>query len=180
MAADTFDEDLGGGRRGSTRKRLSGKKLVLFVILPVLLVLGAAAGLYFSGALSGLFGGGDKATAEQATAAPSGGPLTGAPIFWPAKPLEILVNLRTDSPRPSFLKLSVSLELERPEDGVKIADVMPRVTDTLQVYLRELRADQLQGSAGLLRVREELLARINAAIRPIRVKDVLFNEMLIQ
>ena len=44
----------------------------------------------------------------------------------------------------------------------------------------ELRADQLQGSAGLLRVREELLARINAAVRPVRVKDVLFNEMLIQ
>src|SRR5271163_614213 len=177
MAADTFDEDLGGGRRSSTRKRLSGKKLVLFVILPVLLVVGAAAGLWFSGALSGLTGGESKATPEQAAAA---GPVTGGPIFWPAKPMELLVNLRTDSPRPSFLKLSVSLELERAEDGVKIADVMPRVTDTLQVYLRELRADQLQGSAGLLRVREELLARINAAVRPVRVKDVLFNEMLIQ
>jgi flagellar protein FliL len=177
MAADTFDEDLGGGRRSSTRKRLSGKKLVLFVILPVLLVVGAAAGLWFSGALSGMAGGESKAGAEPAAAA---APLTGGPIFWPAKPMELLVNLRTDNPRPSFLKLSVSLELERPEDGAKIADVMPRVTDTLQVYLRELRADQLQGSAGLLRVREELLARINAAVRPVRVKDVLFNEMLIQ
>jgi flagellar FliL protein len=176
MAADTFDEDLGGGRRSSTRKRLSGKKLVLFVILPVLLVVGAAAGLWFSGALNGLTGGESKAAPEQAAA----GPVAGGPIFWPAKPMELLVNLRTDSPRPSFLKLSVSLELERAEDGPKIADVMPRVTDTLQVYLRELRADQLQGSAGLLRVREELLARINAAVRPVRVKDVLFNEMLIQ
>jgi flagellar FliL protein len=180
MAADTFDEDLGGGRRSSTRKRLSGKKLVLFVILPVLLVIGAAAGLWFSGALSGLTSGEGKAASSEPAAAAAGGPITGGPIFWPAKPMELLVNLRTDSPRPSFLKLSVSLELERAEDGVKIADVMPRVTDTLQVYLRELRADQLQGSAGLLRVREELLARINAAVRPVRVKDVLFNEMLIQ
>jgi flagellar protein FliL len=178
MAADTFDEDLGGaGRRGSARKRLSGKKLVLFVILPVLLVVGAGAGLWFSGALSGLLSS-PSATAEAP--APAAGPLTGAPIFWPAKPMEILVNLRTDNPRPTFLKLSVSLELERVEDGVKIGDVMPRVTDTFQVYLRELRADQLQGSAGLLRVREELLARINAAVRPVRVKDVLFTEMLIQ
>jgi len=175
MAADTFDEDLGGGRRGSTRKRLSGKKLVLFVILPVLLVVGAAAGLWFSGALGPLGGTQTATTAEPATPAAATGP-----YFWPAKPMDLLVNLRTDGPRPSFLKLSVSLELEHPEDGVKIADVMPRVTDTLQVYLRELRADQLQGSAGLLRVREELLARINAAVRPVRVKDVLFNEMLIQ
>jgi flagellar protein FliL len=179
MAADTFDEDLGGGRRSSTRKRLSGKKLVLFVILPVLLVVGAAAGLWFSGALSGLVSGESKTSPEQAAAAAVGS-LNGGPIFWPVKPMELLVNLRTDNPRPSFLKLSVSLELERAEDGPKIADVMPRVTDTLQVYLRELRADQLQGSAGLLRVREELLARINAAIRPVRIKDVLFNEMLIQ
>src|SRR5579862_9109895 len=179
MAADTFDEDLGGaGRRGSARKRLSGKKLVLFVILPVLLVVGAAAGLWFSGALSGLLSSASTATAEAP--APATGPGTGAPIFWPAKPMEILVNLRTDNPRPTFLKLSVSLELERAEDGVKIGDVMPRVTDTFQVYLRELRADQLQGSAGLLRVSEELLARINAAVRPVRVKDVLFTEMLIQ
>jgi flagellar FliL protein len=176
MAADTFDEDLGGGRRGSTRKRLSGKKLVLFVILPVLLVIAAAAGLWFSGVFGPLTSGEKTASAEAAAA----GPATTGPYFWPAKPMELLVNLRTDSPRPSFLKLSVSLELEHPEDGVKIGDVMPRVTDTLQVYLRELRADQLQGSAGLLRVREELLARINAAVRPVRVKDVLFNEMLIQ
>jgi flagellar FliL protein len=177
MAADTFDEDL-GGRRGSGRKRLSGKKLVLFVILPVLLVVGAGAGLYFSGALSGLLAGSEKSAAEQP--AQAAGPANGAPVFWPAKPMEILVNLRTDNPRPTFLKLSVSLELERAEDGAKIGDVMPRVTDTFQVYLRELRADQLQGSAGLLRVREELLARINAAVRPVRVKDVLFTEMLIQ
>lgn len=179
MAADTFDEDLGGGRRGSTRKRLSGKKLVLFVILPVLLAIVAAGGLWYLGAFGSLTGGGEKAAGSEPTAA-AGGPLTAGPYFWPAKPMELLVNLRTDSPRPSFLKLSVSLELEHPEDGVKIGDVMPRVTDTLQVYLRELRADQLQGSAGLLRVREELLARINAAVRPVRVKDVLFNEMLIQ
>ena len=178
MAADTFDEDLGGGRRSSSRKRLSGKKLLFYVILPIVLVICAAAGLFFSGAFSGLTSGEGKAAGEKAAAA--AGPVVGGPIFWPAKPMELLVNLRTDSPRPSFLKLSVSLELERAEDGAKIADVMPRVTDTLQVYLRELRADQLQGSAGLLRVREELLARINAAVRPVRVKDVLFNEMLIQ
>jgi len=179
MAADTFDEDLGGGRRSSTRKRLSGKKLLFYVILPIVLVVCAAAGLWFSGALSGLTSGEGKAVGEKAAAA-AAGPAVGGPIFWPGQPMELLVNLRTDSPRPSFLKLSVSLELERAEDGAKIADVMPRVTDTLQVYLRELRADQLQGSAGLLRVREELLARINAAVRPVRVKDVLFNEMLIQ
>jgi flagellar FliL protein len=176
MAADTFDEDLGGsGRRASGRKRLSGKKLILFIILPLLLVAGAVAGLWFSGVLSSLLpGGGEKAEPVAAS-----GPQPAAQtVYWDLP--DILVNLRTDGPRPQFLKISISLELERAEDRAAIERVMPRVTDTFQVYLRELRADQLQGSAGLIRLREELLSRINAAVRPARVKDVLFKEMLIQ
>ena len=177
MAADTFDEDVGGsGRRASARKRLSGKKLVLFVILPVLLVIGAAAGLWFSGALAPLVSGSSPSAEQAAATAP--GPQAGIPVYWDLP--DMLVNLRTDGPRPQFLKISISLELDRAEDRAAIERVMPRVTDTFQVYLRELRADQLQGSAGLIRLREELLSRINAAVRPARVKDVLFKEMLIQ
>jgi len=175
MAADTFEEDLGGGgRRASARKRLSGKKLILFVVLPLLLVVGAGAGLWFSGALAPLMSGGS--TAEPVSAAPE--KVAAQTVYWDLP--DILVNLRTDGPRPSFLKISIALELERAEDRSAIEKVMPRVTDTFQVYLRELRADQLQGSAGLIRLREELLSRINAAVRPARVKDVLFKEMLIQ
>src|SRR5689334_13301345 len=176
MAADTFEEDLGGGgRRASARKRLSGKKLILFVVLPLLLVVGAGAGLWFSGALTPLLSGGGS-TAEPAAAPPE--KAAAQTVYWDLP--DILVNLRTDGPRPSFLKISIALELERAEDRAAIEKVMPRVTDTFQVYLRELRADQLQGSAGLIRLREELLSRINAAVRPARVKDVLFKEMLIQ
>ena len=175
MAADTFEEDLGGGgRRAAARKRLSGKKLILFVVLPLLLVVGAAAGLWFSGALGPLMSGVGPA-AEPVQVQEQRATQT---VYWDLP--DILVNLRTDGPRPSFLKISISLELERAEDRAAIEKVMPRVTDTFQVYLRELRADQLQGSAGLIRLREELLSRINAAVRPARVRDVLFKEMLIQ
>jgi flagellar FliL protein len=175
MAADTFEEDLGGGgRRSSARKRLSGKKLILFVVLPLLLVVGAGAGLWFSGALAPLMSAGGSA----AEPAPAQEQRVSQTVYWDLP--DILVNLRTDGPRPTFLKISISLELERAEDRAAIEKVMPRVTDTFQVYLRELRADQLQGSAGLIRLREELLSRINAAVRPARVRDVLFKEMLIQ
>jgi flagellar FliL protein len=57
---------------------------------------------------------------------------------------------------------------------------MPRVTDYFQVYLRELRVEDLKGSAGMYRLREELLARVRAAVAPIRVRDVLFKQILIQ
>jgi len=57
---------------------------------------------------------------------------------------------------------------------------MPRIIDNFQVYLRELRLEDLRGSAGMYRLREELLTRVVAAAQPVRVKDVLFKEMLIQ
>ena len=56
----------------------------------------------------------------------------------------------------------------------------PRIVDNFQVYLRELRIEDLRGSAGVYRLREELLARVNTAVQPVKVKNVLFNEVLIQ
>jgi flagellar FliL protein len=93
---------------------------------------------------------------------------------------DLLVNLNTVGRKQSFLKLSISLELERADDLPRLQAVMPRVIDTFQVYLRELRVDDLRGSAGIYRLREELLTRVNAAAAPVKVTDVLFKEMLVQ
>ncbi|MFX9073467.1 flagellar basal body-associated FliL family protein, partial [Acinetobacter baumannii] len=57
---------------------------------------------------------------------------------------------------------------------------LPRIIDNFQVYLRELRLDDLKGSAGMYRLREELLLRVNMAAQPVKIKDVLFKEMLVQ
>ena len=96
---------------------------------------------------------------------------------------DLIVNLNTGTSatrRTNFLKISVSLELENPGDIEIVTQNMPRIIDNFQIYLRELRIDDLQGSAGLYRLREELLRRVNLAARPARVKDVLFKEMLVQ
>ena len=62
----------------------------------------------------------------------------------------------------------------------RIEQLRPRIIDNFQVYLRELRIDDLRGSAGIYRLREELLARVNAAVYPARVEQVLFKEVLVQ
>ena len=54
------------------------------------------------------------------------------------------------------------------------------IRDSFQTYLRELRLDDLRGSAGMYRLREELLTRINVAVQPSKVSAVLFKEMLVQ
>lgn len=174
MSAEMYEDDVGAGtRRGmAPQKRFSGKKLMLFIILPLLILVGAGAGAYFSGVLDSVMKPKTEAQALPEVTRP------GPAVYYDLS--DILVNLRTDGPRPVFLKIAVSLELGRAEDRAAVEKVLPRVIDTFQVYLRELRADQLQGSAGLFRLREELLARVNAAAAPTRVKDVLFKEMLVQ
>jgi flagellar FliL protein len=72
------------------------------------------------------------------------------------------------------------LELTNTADINRVELVKTRIVDNFQVYLRELRLEDLQGAAGMYRLREELLTRVNAAVRPAQVKDVLFKEMIVQ
>jgi flagellar FliL protein len=90
------------------------------------------------------------------------------------------VNLNSPGRRQSYLKIRVSLELSNPLDQPRIEQMMPRIVDNFQVYLRELRVEDLQGAAGVYRLREELLGRVNTAVKPVKVNDVLFKEMLVQ
>ena len=94
--------------------------------------------------------------------------------------LLLLVRIQGADATPAYLKLSVSLELDGPEEEAGIKALMPRVVDQFQGYLRELRVDDLKGSAGVVRLKEELLRRINASAAPYRVRDVLLKEMIVQ
>jgi len=164
--------------RGEGSSEGSGKKKLFIIIGLVLLVLvGGLAGAYFTGLLDPVLemivgkevasGGGEDGDEDS-----------GSSVFYDLE--ELLVNLNTGGRKSSFLKIRVSLELERAEDIPRIENVMPRVIDNFQTYLRELRIDDLKGSAGMYRLREELLRRVSIAAAPARVKDVLFKEMLVQ
>ena len=94
---------------------------------------------------------------------------------------EVLVNLsNTGSDRTQYLKVKVVLELQDDKLKEQITPVMPRVMDTFQTYLRELRPTDLEGSAGLYRLKEELTRRVNAAIAPNKITAVLFKEIVVQ
>jgi flagellar FliL protein len=93
---------------------------------------------------------------------------------------DMVVNIQSADATPVYLKVSVALELAAPEEKPGIQVLMPRIVDQFQSYLRELRVDDLHGSAGVLRVKEELLRRINAAAAPYPVRDVLLKEMIVQ
>lgn len=180
--AEDLEEDFDEGEGSDEQEAPSApsglaqkKKLILFVVLPLLLVIGGGAGAYFSGAadpLLALFSGGKQQEDDHSTKA-----LKPA-VFYDLP--EMLVNLNTAGRKQSFLKIRVSLELADPLDVQRVEQVMPRIIDNFQVYLRELRVDDLQGASGIYRLREELLSRVTNAVKPAKVNDVLFKEMLVQ
>ena len=170
--ADELDDDdeLGEGDESGSGGGL--KKLLLFVGAPVLLLIIGGAVAYFLGAFDSFFGPSpEELEAEQQQ-------LDSLGYFFELE--EILVSMGRTGRKSSFLKLRISLELEKKEDEQRINAVMPRIVDNFQVFLRGLRIEELQGSHGLYRVKEELLVRVNAAASPVKVKDVLFKEMLVQ
>ncbi len=154
-------------------KKLLGNKLILFGGAGVILLLALGGGAYFF-----FFAGSAKPT-ELAAGAPEPLPVTPPNITFYDVP-DILVNIQGADSAPAYLKLSVSLELDGPEEAAGMKALMPRIVDEFQGYLRELRMDDLKGSAGVVRLKEELLRRINASAAPYRVRDVLLKQMLVQ
>jgi flagellar FliL protein len=155
---------------GASEAKSGGKKkLIIIAGAAVGLLIVVGAGLYFTGILNRLTG-----HRDVAVEAPPPKPL----IFFDLP--DFLVNLNNAGKKASFLKLSISLELEKQEDVPKLQAVLPRIVDNFQIYLRELRVEDLRGSGGIYRLREELLSRVNAAVAPVKVADVLFKEMLVQ
>ena len=200
--AEGMDGAAGTGKRG-------GKKKLVLIAAPAL-VAAAVAGLWFGGILPPLLGMGDGKHAADAHAAaetgsgtkpaasghgvarPPAGTTGGAGHVGKAvaeqmrgsssfmELPEIIANLNAGPRRASYVKIRPRIELARPEDEAAVRAAMPRVLDLFQTYLREMRPEELRGSAGTYRLREELIARANIALAPVRVVDVLFPEMLVQ
>lgn len=167
-----------------------GKRKLLVVGLAVLVLAGAGAGGWFSGFIPKMLGhgGGEGHAAEErgghGGAAHGEGDKKDAKDEKPATVFmdlpDIVANLNGGPRRAVFVKLKAKLELARPEDQATLTAAMPRVLDLFGAYLREMRPEELRGTAGTYRLREELLARTNLAAPPARVVAVLFTELLVQ
>ena len=177
------DATSGDSHAEEKTKRFSKKKLILFIILPLVLILGGGATLYFTGMLDSVLHKNKDTDKEHGEEKEDHGDKKEASDQGPGYYYDlqdIIVNLNDTGNKQRFLKLSISLELPKKEDEEKLKAVMPRITDHFQTYLRELRVDDLRGSAGIYRLRQELLARVRTAADPVIIRDVLFREILVQ
>ena len=155
------------GAEGAAPKRRFSLKLILI----------AVGGLVV---LAGIGGGGWYFFFSHHTGTASAAAQVKPPIFVDMP--DVLVNLSSagGGERTQYLKVKIALELPDEAVQAQIQPLMPRLPDTFQTYLRELRPTDLDGSAGLYRLKEELTRRVNAAISPNQVNAVLFKEILVQ
>lgn len=167
--------------------KFTRKKILLFVVAPLVAIIALGAGGYFLGLFDKFMPPkhlscenvkeGDKDFA--ACSALQGDKDAGTPgVFTDIPPM--IVNLNSSTKQPRFLKISLKVELENAAEQGKLEAVLPRVVDQFQMYLRELRIEDLRGTSGIYRMKIELLSRIRAAAPNIKIRDVLFQEILVQ
>jgi flagellar FliL protein len=164
MDADEAATTPANGTAGSPSK--GGRKKLIVIVAAAVLVLGGAGGAAYA---TGFLG---KLTGSKGAAATT----TPGAIDLP----EMVANLNAGSRRTAFVRIKARLELANKTDEPTVIAAAPRIQDLFQTYLRDMRPEELRGSAGTYRLREELLARVNIALAPARATDILFIELLVQ
>jgi flagellar FliL protein len=162
------DEQADGADGAEAVAAPKGKLKLMIAIAGVFVILGGGAATWFL-----FFRSGHKSEVKQAEVAAKPAVFMDVP--------EMLVNM-TGLPgeRIQYLKVKVVLEIKEEKQVEAIKPSLPRVTDLFQTYLRELRPIDLNGSAGLFRLKEELTRRVNVAVAPNTVSAVLFKEIVVQ
>jgi flagellar FliL protein len=171
--AETAAEGDGAApKKGLLGKFLSKKMLMIAVPALVVVLAGVGTGTYFFVIKPH---GDDKNKIAKADEIP----LTPPQVAFSDVP-DILVNIQSNDGTPAYLKLSLSLEMDNDLAKAGMTVLMPRMVDQFQAYLRELRLDDLKGSEGVLRLKDELLRRAGIAAAPYKVRDVLLKQMIVQ
>ncbi len=168
-------------------------KLPLLIGLVLMLVLGGGgfyatySGLLFGakGEAAAAEGGGHGAAAKGASGHGSsgggsghgeaaGGAL-GDVEFVTIPPLIITLD---PSARSSHLRFAADLEVDRSKAAL-VTKLMPRVLDVLNGYLRAVQVSDLEDPAALMRLRAQMLRRVQTVLGEGMAKDLLITEFVL-
>jgi flagellar protein FliL len=168
-----------------------GKKGLVIIIAAVLLLGGGGAGLFFSGMLDDLIGKEKEvADAKDKDASDDEAHADGkdakdkkkkeaTPVAFFELP-EVIANLQSPNGGPSYIKAKITIEAPSEEIRAELEKSQPVIMDAINTYVRELRPNDLKGSAGTFRLQEELSLRVNKAIYPNEINKILIEQLLIQ
>jgi flagellar protein FliL len=167
---DIVAEDIPEAAPAAKKPRFSKKMLIIIgVVVALLLVGGGAAYMMLSGGAP---------TEEVEAEADAGGHGEGGVSFVEAPPM--VVNLREADGSARFLKIRFTLVPVNPDKAEELKKKLPLIVDAFQPFLRELRPEDLNGSAAVFRIKEEMLVRATQAVGRQQIKDILIQDLIQQ
>ncbi len=146
------------------------KKLALFVVLPLILLIGAGLGALVAGfvpgvSIPGITPGPPKPEEPtDAGAPPSSRPSPQGSVI-DVLP-EFVVNLQTNRTYPVFLLLSLAVELRDESVRPAMAAQEPRIRDAMIIYLSSLTPSDLNGYDGIQKVRDNAWRILHEFVGP--------------
>lgn len=148
-----------------TKPKGGGRKVLL---LSLVLGLAGGAGGYVA-ATAGLLPGGTAAQTKTAPAMASGR------VFVPVDP--IIVSLGATGAN-RYLSFRAQLEVVS-ASASEVAALMPRVVDVLNGYLRAVDVREFDAPHGLIRLRAQMLRRVQLVVGDGKVTDLLVMEFVL-
>lgn len=154
-------------------KEVNKKKVLLF-LLPALIAIGIAVGLYhtFESSFNTTQGMPYKILEQNESDKKQ------SIVFYDLP--EITTPVRNAQGENDIVSIKISIELNNPEDVKKIEILLPRIYDIILSHTRELRTEEISGSEGLYWLKQELLYRLSLAVAPIKIENINFKSFDIQ
>ena len=168
MADDTEEDALDAIEAPAGVEKPGKKKKIVIGAVAALLLLGGGGGAYaYLGAQTSEAAGEEHAEAESDDTE-----------FVDVPPM--VVNLRSADGAQRFVKLHFMLVPGPEGDAAVLEKKLPLLLDAYQPFLRELRPEDLAGSAAVFRIKEEMLVRAHDVLGEGRVKDILIQDLIQQ
>ncbi|MBT9385870.1 flagellar basal body-associated FliL family protein [Pseudooceanicola sp. CBS1P-1] len=147
------------------------------LILGLVVALAGGGGAFFA-IYSGMILGGDAPVAGEEAhgeAAPAEDFKAPDMAYLALQPMVISMGRIADN---RHLRFTASLEIP-PDKLPEVEKIQPRIVDVLNSYMRALRIDDLEDPAALVRLRAQMLRRIQAITGPEAVRDLLITEFVL-
>lgn len=154
-------------------KKLPVGKLILLILLPILLIVGAAAGLFLTGML-----GGKKAPAPVATQESAPPPKARGGHYTTLS--DFILTLRTDSGETRVVMVTISLQLSGQEENAIVKSGDARLRDAINMLLSEQPVRAYSDPMELEGLRAALAGEIRRVLPNLRLLGVHLTRVRVQ
>ena len=167
------EEELDQEESSTPSTTLTRKKMLIF-LLPIVIVIGLSVGLYY------VLNRDYSSTPATYSVVPKTGAEDEGGITVLYDLPEFSAVLHSEGPDKQLLRLNLNLELSNIEDIKTLELLMPKINDVVLTHIIELSPKEVEGSAGLYWLKEELLYRLNLVVAPIKIQKLNIKSLKIQ